>query len=624
MRQVFDDKKIDASLFLQLENLMFALLKEQNASLEYGFQAYYDDRDHTVVISHFWDSRHATDRVLGLKSEVYIKALGYKYNSNMAKIREFATEIQHSPLRSFLTQLFVLLEDFRVQEKIIQNRPGTRILFKRRTELYRSYFKSQYEVNRIRNFQADMLFCLCYLTLSSDSYVSFPNSYWEAIQPMLYESYQTQTTEHTVRIIENIRYRLEEDMPSDMINIYFGLAPIKTSSTDESEPSHNKLENCDVQQVEDEEKKDIIDESLSTWHRENKNNEHENYMRFELERGTKTNITGNTARESEDQDQALGSVKGHSQKSSKTLGSEETKDETAKRPTLITTQPYGKFNIGAVHTVKQARHPLLEERKTYATFQTFVKKDVQELKKTIEKTIENKQNAVADKFYGRLRKKFLRIYTEKQPRLFFKKGHESKELDVVFSLLIDCSGSMYNKMEETKKSVVLFHEALQSLRIPHAINGFWEDASNANKKVKPNVIHEIISYETSLHGHGPKIMQLHEEEDNRDGYIIRVIAERLATRPEKHKFLLIFTDGEPSAFDYHQDGILDTHEAVKLARKKGINVIGIFIEEGEVKDETQELMKNIYNHHYLIANHAKDLRMKIKPLLKKLLLRIIQ
>ncbi len=50
-------------------------------------------------------------------------------------------------------------------------------------------------------------------------------------------------------------------------------------------------------------------ESFSTWHRENKNNENENFLRFELESGTKTNMMGDTARESEDGDQALGLYK---------------------------------------------------------------------------------------------------------------------------------------------------------------------------------------------------------------------------------------------------------------------------------------------------------------------------
>lgn len=43
MRQIFSDKKIDASLFLQMENLMYALLKEEDAYLEYGYKAYYDE-----------------------------------------------------------------------------------------------------------------------------------------------------------------------------------------------------------------------------------------------------------------------------------------------------------------------------------------------------------------------------------------------------------------------------------------------------------------------------------------------------------------------------------------------------------------------------------------------------
>jgi len=118
-------------------------------------------------------------------------------------------------------------------------------------------------------------------------------------------------------------------------------------------------------------------------------------------------------------------------------------------------------------------------------------------------------------------------------------------------------------------------------------------------------------------------MQLHEEEDNRDGLMIRIVSEELAKRPEKHKFLLVFTDGEPSALDYFQDGIIDTHEAVKQARKLGIEVIGTFIEEDEHQDETVQLMKNIYQHHFLIASGTEDLRLQLKPLLKKLLLRSI-
>ncbi|MFX3625446.1 MAG: nitric oxide reductase activation protein NorD [Ectobacillus sp.] len=627
MRHIFNEKKIDASLFLRMENLMYALLKEKGAYLEYGFQAYYDELENKVVISRFWDDRSKEEKVVGLKSEIYLKALGYKHYSDVQLIRQYARELQESPLRNFLTQLFVLLEDLRTEEKIIAARPGTKSIFAKRKAIYRSHFQSQYEINRIRNFQADMLFCLCYLTLTSDKYENFSNEYLENIDSLLYEAFHSRNTEDTMYIIEKIRYRLEGAALDDMINHYFGLAPLNSESAEnEAEKRAKKLANDDMQKLEDDEKKNKMEETFSTWHRENKNNENENFLRFELESGTKTNLIGNTARESEDQDQALGSVQGNSKKSTQAnFQQADAKDARASHAAANGEEQYGKYNIGAAHTFKKARKPLPAEKASYQTIKSLINKDVKELKKTIEKTIENKTNAHTEKFYGRLRKKFLRIYTEKQPRMFYKKGQESKELDVAFHLLIDCSGSMYNKMEETKKSVVLFHEALKSLKIPHAISGFWEDASNAKKEYKPNVIHEVITYQNSIiPSVGPEIMQLREEEDNRDGYIIRIVSEALARRQEKHKFLLVFTDGEPSALDYHQDGILDTHEAVKLARKQGLDVIGIFIEEGEAKEETYQLMKNIYNHHFLVANHAEDLRLKIKPLLKKLLLKTIQ
>ena len=56
-----------------------------------------------VVISHFWDDRKEEDTVIGLKSEVFLKALGNKHYSDMTLIRSYAIELQESPLKSFNT-----------------------------------------------------------------------------------------------------------------------------------------------------------------------------------------------------------------------------------------------------------------------------------------------------------------------------------------------------------------------------------------------------------------------------------------------------------------------------------------------------------------------------------------
>lgn len=64
-------------------------------------------------------------------------------------------------------------------------------------------------------------------------------------------------------------------------------------------------------------------------------------------------------------------------------------------------------------------------------------------------------------------------------------------------MLIDASASMHDKMAETKKGVVLFHETLKALNIKHEILSFSEDAFDSDEHAQPNIINEIINYDYS-------------------------------------------------------------------------------------------------------------------------------
>ena len=81
---------------------------------------------------------------------------------------------------------------------------------------------------------------------------------------------------------------------------------------------------------------------------------------------------------------------------------------------------------------------------------------------------------------------------------YFTKQDLSKTFDATFTLLIDASASMYDKMDETIKGVVLFHETLKSLNIKHEILAFNEDAFEADQRQQPNIIDEIINYNYSI------------------------------------------------------------------------------------------------------------------------------
>ena len=96
---------------------------------------------------------------------------------------------------------------------------------------------------------------------------------------------------------------------------------------------------------------------------------------------------------------------------------------------------------------------------------------------------------------------------------------------------------VYDKMDETIKGVVLFHETLKSLNIKHEILAFNEDAFEADQRQQPNIIDEIINYNYSIfEKEGPRIMTLEPQDDNRDGVAIRIASERLLQRSHEQRF----------------------------------------------------------------------------------------
>ena len=95
-------------------------------------------------------------------------------------------------------------------------------------------------------------------------------------------------------------------------------------------------------------------------------------------------------------------------------------------------------------------------------------------------------------------------------------------------------------------------------------------------------------------------MTLEPQDDNRDGVAIRIASERLLQRSHEQRFLIVFSDGEPSAFNYSQDGILDTYEAVERARKFGIEVFNVFLsQEPLLKTSNKPFITYMANLLYL-------------------------
>src|SRR5699024_1812945 len=119
-----------------------------------------------------------------------------------------------------------------------------------------------------------------------------------------------------IKIIEKIFIQLNKNY-LDSINEYF-IFPIasindytRNSLFDELTRT-DPLTNDDLEEG-DKEKNEYIDETFSTWHRENKNEDRkQTFLQIDLEQGTKTDLLGGGTRETEEGDQAMASIQGAS------------------------------------------------------------------------------------------------------------------------------------------------------------------------------------------------------------------------------------------------------------------------------------------------------------------------
>lgn len=626
----FNDEKTDTLLMLELSDLTKTLTNSELYEAEIRVHSYLSKRDRKVFVSHFWDHRPEGIKKPGMKSDVYLRAFGNSSFTDFQAVDEFRDILAASPIPRFAGQLLMLAEDLRIEEICKKERPGMGSEFNVRRNIYMEYFESQLVVNLEKNLFADALFNLVYLILNSNSPVltipSFNPELDEGIPHIrshLENLYDAKSTRDAAVICLNTVERAASVLHSDMINEYFHLPGFEQNLLDDISFSDlvrkDPLQNDDFAEEKAGGDEHVYEEKMRTWHREAER-PGKSYMQFELDQGTKTDISGGSEREGEDGDQALAIVQGRSKRTDKNEFSKMDINRLGESVASGGKSSYGIANKNARPIFLNAQRQGEESTAQYMKLEKEVTFYHKKLKNIIERIMKKKETDHRSHLQmGRLGKNLVPFFTDEHPKLFYKKSQPGKEIDASFILLVDCSASMFDKMEETKRGIVLFHEALKSVGVSHEIIGFWEEANEVTKDDQPNYFLQAIPFSMSLQQQsGPEIMELEAMEDNRDGYAIRIVAERLLKRSENQKFLIIFSDGEPAAFDY-DNGIMDTHEAVMAARKKGIEVFNIFISNTGLEFEQRKVFENIYGNRSIIAPYVEELPDVLFPLLKRLL-----
>lgn len=192
-------------------------------------------------------------------------------------------------------------------------------------------------------------------------------------------------------------------------------------------------------------------------------------------------------------------------------------------------------------------------------------------------------------------------------RVFEKRIVPADNSDIAIELVVDNSGSMGGvRIETARKAIIALSEVFGNLNIPIKVLAFTADCMGYD------VIHyHYINWKNNMYER-MKLLQLSSYSRNFDGYSIRYATKELSKRNEKHKIMIVISDGKPSSTYYvnRESGITDTSNAIREANKK-VTVIGVAI-----GSDVNTLYK-MYGEHFIHIKNINELFNKLGQIIRK-------
>ena len=189
-------------------------------------------------------------------------------------------------------------------------------------------------------------------------------------------------------------------------------------------------------------------------------------------------------------------------------------------------------------------------------------------------------------------------------RLFYKLRLPNDRIDIAIAILNDESGSMSscNRITYARSASIILHDFCKGLGIPIAIYGHteYDDVE----------LYAYAEFDSIDNKDQYRLMDMSARYGNRDGAALRYVAERLMTRTEIIKLLLIVSDGQPAGEHYSGTAAeADLRGIKKEYTAKGIQLFAAAI--GSDKPNIQR----IYGDGFLDITNLEKLPVNLSKLI---------
>ena len=213
-------------------------------------------------------------------------------------------------------------------------------------------------------------------------------------------------------------------------------------------------------------------------------------------------------------------------------------------------------------------------------------------------------------------------------KCFSKELVPDEQPDVVFTIMVDESGSMSGeKIKRAREAAILFDAIATEVKIPTRIIGHTTRFVDCDHQI-------VIDNYRNFKSNGNEkysLAQIRDENGNVDTIVLSGLCEELLTRPEEKKVVIVISDGAPCGYDssgrkdfkgvpyknlgkYDDETSEQLNACVRYYRKKGVKVIGVAIDEVDV-------IKRIYEDGTLDCTDLKKLPNEMVKLFKKYVLK---
>jgi nitric oxide reductase NorD protein len=195
--------------------------------------------------------------------------------------------------------------------------------------------------------------------------------------------------------------------------------------------------------------------------------------------------------------------------------------------------------------------------------------------------------------------------------------HRVQERDLAVMVLVDASLStdawIENRrvLDVEKEALAVLSHGLAACGDPFAVATF---TSRKRDWVKVDVVKDFT--EPFADKAMRRIGAIRPGYYTRIGAALRYCVTRLEERPERHRLLLVLTDGKPNDVDHYEGryGVEDTRKAVLEGRAKGLCVFGITVDR-----KAQGYFPHLFGRgHYAIVGHLAHLSAALPKIYRQL------